>query len=230
MAFLAKSKVIINTAPVALLYKVSAGALTLAYTFPTVSAKVKIALGSSSSTSGDNLDINMPDGNILRFAKGQKIFNGVDESDVTPVTSSTTATGYGEVVLSITEAPNEMNNMTALLKDLEAEKDSKFLLVIPTGFTYQGQNTDHKADGWAYMLGKRTTDIEMDYKEGAIPLSVTFASQSDSTLVAIDFTGLTMPAIDWRAGATTLTPASLVSGDETTLLAGKVLLKPTTYA
>ena len=58
----AKQKVIVNTPAVALLYKIAAGALTLAYTLPNVKAKVKAVLSSASAAGAETLDYTVGDG------------------------------------------------------------------------------------------------------------------------------------------------------------------------
>jgi hypothetical protein len=227
----AVQKQIINTPGVALLYKITGVSLALYATILNTTAKMSMLLSADSAAGGENLDLNNPDGTITRFPKISTIISGVDESDLTPATSSTSATGLGTMDLTINVAPTEFTSMTAFIKDLYTNKDSHFLIVIPTGFSYKGQVVagTKVADGWAFMIGKLTTGLAMEYAEGAKNLPLTFASQSNTELILADFTGITPPAIEWLGGGTTVTPAALVSGDETVLLAGKVCLKPTTY-
>jgi hypothetical protein len=232
MPYAPAQKVVINNAPIAVLAKLNGAAVSVVATLNNVQAQLKMLISPSEAAGGENVDITQPDGAILRFPKINKIMSGVDDSDITPAGSSSTATGYGEIVLTVNEAPEEFTSMTNFLKYIHDEKDSKFLIIIPTGFTYKGQVVDatKKTDGWAYMIGKRTSDIDITFDANHKQLPITFASNSDGTVTSANLTALTMPAIPVRSIGASITPPAIVSGDVTDITTGKVRIKPTTYA
>lgn len=229
----AKKKIIVNNAPIAQIWEVVSGALVDRYTFANVLAQLKMAASSADAAGTEKVEIQQGNGWKIQFNKVVGVIKGEDETDATPAGSSTSATGKGEITLTIKEAPynSGVATMTSFIESLRDKKDSFFLIAIPTGYTPYGQTLGTPVvDGWAFMIGKRTSDIDIAYGDGAKELTVTFASNSEATLDATDFTGLTMFAIKERGQGNELTPPTLISGDATNLLAGDVVIKETTYA
>jgi hypothetical protein len=215
------------------------GMLTERWTFDNLQELTykKIKSGSSTSTS-DNLDINRIDNTIMRFPKESLIIDATNGTEVASDSGGTDASGLGEITAIINQTPLEtaITSWTAFIADLAAaqEAGTKFLIIAPTGYTYDGQGTgtSRKPDGYVYMIGSLSADIEQKQSNGAgIPVTVTFAAQKvtmSSALTAVTFTGKGI-AIS-RGGSTTIAaaqnvPVDLDSAGITVLAAGKVLIK-----
>lgn len=187
---------------------------------------------SSSSSSSSTIDITRADGTITRFPKEALIMDGTTETDITPAAASSDATSKGVFTLVINEAPQGMS-MTAFLKDIQSKISELFLITIATGFSYDGLNTQGKVDGWAYMLGKLSADIDFDTTQNTITLVFNSYKMNATTYANITNTilsGITYTALKRKPKATTFAPSSgnsdiILAADATTLMGGDIVLK-----
>jgi len=155
--------------------------------------------------------------------------------DVTP--SSSEASGLAEVTSIIQGADIDSESWTNFVKKLTDNKDEYFLITVPTGFTHYSRSQG-KADGYAYMIGKLSSDIESKK-----PLTLTFSSVSNpnitddsawsTALAAVDFSAAPASeepgSINIKGTSTALVPANPVAEDASTLKNGGFVIKPTSY-
>lgn len=215
-------------------------ALVLKYKFDNASAVTfKSLAAGSSAASTENIDLTRADGAIFRFPKENLIIDAITETQIASDTGGADASGLGEISATLQEAPvGTSTSWTSFVAELNANKDKKWLVIVGTGYSYERTGTDstRKPDGYAYMIGKISSDI--DASEGNVAL--TFASQKASGW-EVDATEMTTAfsaaGIDLKRGGTgydvdkTLNvPVSLVAADITDLKAGKIVLKEVTAA
>ncbi len=227
-------KIILSKCPLAWLYKIdeSADTLTLAYKFDNLSDVVIKMLIAGSAAGGENTDFTRADGAIVRFPKESLILDGATELQVASDSGGADASGLGEITITTNEADVASTSWTAFCANLNLNKDAKYLLIVGTGFSYNrtGTGSTRKPDGYAFMIGKITSDIEVT----SVPLTITFAAQKASgftMLVAALNTTIGANSIALKRGGAsydaTITPKSLPATDETavdSLKKGEIVL------
>lgn len=199
-----------------------------------LSANLKVPI-SAAAANTENIDVTSADGGIVRFPKESYIISGIDDTEIASETGGLNASGLGEITLVLNEAPEEATSNTAFIDELKNDKDDTVLIIVPTGYSYDrtGTGTSKKPDGFAYMFGKRSNDLDLAFASANTTLSLTFAAQkqSDLDLTSKAFTGDGILVKRGGSGkdipATVNIPIDLVSGDITDLKLGKVVLKET---
>lgn len=150
---------------------------------------IKVPASEASTSSAEYIDVTRCDGAIVRFTKSNVIIDGSTGNAFQEASSGgTDASGLGEITLIVNAAPDasgQDEGDTALLsiatfsKFYQYMKDNqnrKFLVIVATGFTYTGSGAN-KVDGWAYMIGRLTNDLELTAGSGnAATLTLTFAA------------------------------------------------------
>ena len=206
-----------------------------------VNPTYKIMAGGSSSSGGENIDITRADGGIIRFTKTIPIIKGEDDTKAVESSGGTSASGFGEMTIVINESYIGASSWTAFIKAVQAKKanSAKFLIVFPTGYTHARKGAMGIGiipDGYVYMIGSISNDIEQQIQAGAATtLTLTFAAKvandwfdaPDNTSPTVSFTGKGIPIK--RGGstipATNNVPVDLIAADITDLQAGKIILK-----
>jgi hypothetical protein len=153
--------------------------------------KITIKVQGASASTGENTDFNRADGAIIRFPKNSLIISGKDESLITETANDEYASGLGDLSLVTNEADLDSISFTAMLQKLVANKESLFLAVVPTGFTYKSRYVDaaKTVDGYIYQLYRITTDIDFSATTLTIGLSATKASylkKEDGTSITVE--------------------------------------------
>ena len=186
----------------------------------------------SSSATTENTDIIYADGAMTRFPKASVIIDGISEEELV---SDSSGSGRGEITLEMVGTPNDasITSWTNFLQVLDDHDTDYFLVALAVGFSYyeRYEAATKKADGYFYMVCKRTSDIEQSVGNNAITLSITFKSFMPSSLNEANFTGATWTPIDMTLGGSnkiTLTPPALVSADASYLLNGIPIWKEST--
>jgi hypothetical protein len=155
--------------------------------------KVTGTLTSSAESNTENIDIEAADGQIVRFTKSSRIIDGENGTDVlTDTESDENATGEATIEITVNEADIDSSSWTGFLNKLKTWKDNYWYIHVPMGFNWtkryaQAAATAVKADGWAYMLGKLSMDLEHTANTSPSTITLKFVSYkfvSDST----DFT------------------------------------------
>lgn len=203
MALTMKEKMIIQGCPIAWVFLLTTGTNSNDDTFPELWAFDNLADGSakklkagSSTTSGEFVEFGRCDGAKVQFDKEALTIDAVTETQKATDTGGADASGDAEITLVVNEPPvrssNTIASNTAFLADVIAHKDDKVLIVMPTGYSYSrlGQGTSRKPDGFVYMFGKLTSDVEIK-NSGPSPITLTFASQkANFDKASMAFTGL----------------------------------------
>lgn len=227
-------KVIISKWPLAWVYKIdeSDDSITIAYMFDNLSDVVIKMLIAGSTSSGENIDFTRADGTIVRFPKESLVLDGTNENQVASDNGGADASGLGEITITTNEADIDSTSWTAFCAKLNLNKNAKYLLIVGTGNSYNrtGTGSTRKPDGYAFMVGKITSDIEVT----TVPLTITFAAQKASgftKLVADINTAIAANSIVLKRGGAsynaTITPKSLPATDETavdSLKKGEIVL------
>ena len=233
------NKIILTGSCIGWLHKIDEAAKTIveSYRFDNLqSSTYKLLKASSeSSSSGDKLEINRADTGVIQFPKPTLNIDPLTELAIVSSTGGSDATSKGEITLVTNEAPIESNSWTAFIKSLQGNMSAKFLITIGTGQSYKTLNdsASKKPDGFVHMIGILTTDIEQQLQNGAVTLSMTFASQKIATDATVK-TALTnaslFTAIEWKRGLATgnptVKPATIISADADTIIAGDILVLP----
>lgn len=152
--------------------------------------KVTGTLTSAAESNTENIDIEAADGQIVRFTKSSRIIDGETGTDVlTETESDENATGEATIEITVNEADIDSSSWTGFLNKLKTWRNNYWYVNVPMGFNWtkrynQSAATAVKADGWAYMLGKMSMDLE--HTGGTTPSTITlkFVSYkfvSDST-------------------------------------------------
>jgi hypothetical protein len=225
-------RLILSGAPFGWLHELATGApgtITSLWRFDNLqSAQIK-ALIPGDQQSGENIDINRADGAIWRFSKYNLVLSGEDETDITPASASSDATGKGEITLVTNEAPlpTTINSWTAWLESLKGKFNSLFMLTVPTGFTLHSRDTQKKVDGYAHMLCKLSTGIDLQLNNNPGSLSLTFVSYKNSLagLTGTIIEAATFTGIVHKGKGDSYAPEALEVGDGDLLLAGNILFK-----
>lgn len=206
---------------------------------------------SSDSEEGEKHEINIAGDIILEAPKVVKRYDITElanseategdadyllPKDVTP--GSSEATGLAEVTSIVQGADIDSESWTNFVKKLTDNNDAYFLICVPTGFTHFSRSQG-EADGYAYMIGKLTSDIESKR-----PLTLTFSSVRNPNITDDDAWSTALTTIDFAAtpageepggiklkgSSTMLIPANLIAGDATPLQNGRFVIKPTSYS
>ncbi len=244
MALEAQKNMIIKGSPVAWMYKLTdsegsaSDALELTYRFDNLNTQpVAKFISAGNAAGGENIDIARADGGIWRIAKENLVLDLLTENQVIDSGGGADASGLGEITIVTNEAPiasTPFEGWTAFIADLIAKKDDKFLVIIPTGYsaTRTGTGNSQKPDGYIYMIGKITNDIEVG---SSVPssLTITFAAQkaSDFGVTSKTFTSVTDGIMIKRGGANyniaadKTVPVALGSTDFAELIKGKIIIK-----
>ncbi|HOV92262.1 MAG TPA: hypothetical protein PLC04_04180 [Candidatus Kapabacteria bacterium] len=231
-------KILLYDFPLGWVYKVDLTAtpkLALKWSFDNLKPGSWKAPSPQSAAAGDNLDIERGDGAKYRFPAETLVLDGVTEE--IKASTSSDETKLGEITLVTNEGAVESNSMSAFYKDVLANRDELFLVIVGTGFSHDSKTNLKSADGFVVLLGKITNDIE-GVSDHPKSLTLTFSSYKNSTLVATDLTSLVIPDITWKLGgtgydATGMAPDAITADEAADLLAGKLVIKPNvtyTYA
>jgi hypothetical protein len=190
------------------------------------------ALGSGDS--GETIDINRGDSAIIRFTKSVLVLDGVSGLDITPADAQADATGEGEISFTINETPTKTTtNFTGhanYIDTLKAKRGERFLVVVPMGWTAVSMATG-TPDGYAYMIGKINSDIDLTFGGEPTSHSITFVSYKTPTFTKTVVTaGTPFTAQTWKRGSdsqdvTGIKPALLTSGEADDLILGKIVVK-----
>jgi hypothetical protein len=257
----AKTKIIIHAAPMAWcigVYDASSIAIAVSATDPATSlagsdfrllfdnlksATVKLPLAGASQSSSNNIDITRSDGAITRFPKGSLIIDGQnDANELTEGASVDNATSKGEITLVTNEADMDSATWAAMIGTIKTNVKGTWLVIVPTGFTYEGRTSTQKVDGFYYMLGRLSNDIEqqLDNNPGSItltfisvkyiPTTTLLPSSSVDTLINATFSaaiiGIKLKPKSWTVAPAT--PTTGASSDSRNIGLGDVVIKAAT--
>ncbi len=238
MALSMKNNIILNQVPVAWLFKASgtsggAASLEIVYKFDnTASAKVNIPLASAAASSDSkNVQITRGDGAIIQFPAVDLTLDGTDETVIAASSGSGDA-GKGTIELVVNEAPIGLSSFTAFIGDLVANKDTMFLVIIPTGYSYsrKGTGTSKEPDGFIFAWAKFSANIDLNYNNQHNPLTLSFAVQKNTEFIG-DLTSdpFTGQGIAIKLGgsdisATLNIPPALTSEQQTLLNSGGIVV------
>lgn len=144
---------------------------------------IKVPASESSTSSAEYIDVTRCDGAVIRFTKSNVIIDGSTGNAFQEASGGgSDASGLGEITLIVNAAPEGgagFLSLTSFSKFYQYMKDNqnrKFLVIVATGFTYTGSGAS-KVDGWAYMIGRLTNDLELTAGSGnAATLTLTFAA------------------------------------------------------
>ncbi len=214
------------------------------YKFDNVqSAKILMAVaGDAATASGEKISISRGDAGEIQFPKEALVIDGTDESEIASSTGGADASGKGTAELVINEAAIGFSSMTKFLGDLKANKDSKFLIVIPTGYTHSrtGTGATRKSDGYAYAFVKLSSDIDLSLGNSPVPITMTFTLQKHTTFAGDLTSGASPTAFEGngilvkRGGnniaATLNVPLVLETEEQDLLELGEWVLKETAAA
>lgn len=191
---------------------------------------------STSSSSTEYLDITRADGALIRFAKSSAIIDGTTGNAFTEGATGGDSTGYGEITITTTVAPSSdtgcysIDTFSTFIKYMQTHQTKKFLVAVATGFNYAGSvAATPTVDGWAYMVGKLSSDLEITPSGSTIAsLSMTFVSNKTNTTMETAIEALTFPSLTYyKNGTDTASFAAPTVTDAADLKAGKVLITPT---
>jgi len=225
--------ILFRALPVAWVFEIdqSANTVTELWTFDNLqSCNYKIPKNPDSSSDSETIDINRADGAIIQFPKEELVIDGTNEEDITG--SSGNLTGAGEVTIVANQAPTEQTSFTAFLMELQEKIDSKFLVIIPTGMSYTDTvSSTPDSEGFLYMIGDITSDIEQELSGEPSSVSITFGAakpnSADDTALGSAIDGITPSAIDWKRGMTSdaeIQPAFPADADDN-LIEGKIVIE-----
>lgn len=229
-------KLILNCAPFAWLHEVSsAGIVTELWRFDNLqTVDLSMINPSTSDSATEYVEVPRGDGAKIKYPKFVLELDGTTEDDITPTAQSSDASGKGTVKLVINEAPNEESQMTSFLKNLrdKIKANTLFLVTVATGFTWKGRNDPNnppQVDGWARMLCKVSSNIDLGTSESPSSITLELVSYKNPTgaaAISVDELNLNMSytGIVWKGKATTFTPPKLTVPETTTIFAGEVEL------
>ena len=213
------------------------GALSPALRFANLqSSSYKLLKQEDENSATENLDISRCDNGTIRFPKQTIVLSGIDGKKVGKDASGT-GTKSGEITMQLNEADENATSWTEGVAKIASEVAGKLCLVaIGAGFTYSGLNASTKnVDGWVYMLGKTNNDLEVQLGNNASTLSLTFESHKPSVAdtatikAAISGANVFGPITYYIGEATepTVTAPAISAGNADLLLAGKIVVVPT---
>lgn len=191
----------------------------------------KKLLSGSSSSNQEYVEFSRNDDAKIKFPKESLDISGINEGILPSSNTATEASSDGEMTIVTNEAPIQCTSMTDFYAEIIANKDNKMLIVMPTGYSYNrmGTNLSKKPDGFAYMFGRITSDLEIK-NAGVQPFTLTFASQYASyDAAAVDFTGQGITVKKGGAAYdipdTVNIPVNLEIADMTALNSGLLVIK-----
>jgi len=199
----------------------------------------KLIKAGSSTTSGSFYQIGFSNNLTVEFVKDAKTIDGIDES---VKSSGTTATGSGLAEITYTASGGDIDspNYATFTTELDASETDYFLCIFPNGFTYDS-NGKATPDGWCYMLGRRSSNIEVTQGNANGTLAITYAAETapqtwDS--VSGKTFGDAVKALAWGSGilvkpstdGVAIIAPTLVDADVTVLKAGKMVVKASTIS
>ncbi len=203
---------------------------------------IKVPASESSTSSAEYIDVTRCDGAVIRFTKSNVIIDGSTGNAFQEASGGgSDASGLGEITLIVNAAPEGGTgflSLTSFSKFYQYMKDNqnrKFLVIVATGFTYTGSGAS-KVDGWAYMIGRLTNDLELTAGSGnAATLTLTFAANkaigtgmAEAIDNVLDVTGITtFPSLTYYNNANsdvTFKPVSIgsPSGGTPTIVASNL--------
>lgn len=158
-----KQKTILYGAPFAWLHLIDNGTISLVASFDNLASKPAITLPKSATEAagGDNIDINRADTGIYRFKKDSPVIDGVTEELIAAASSGSDATGKGKISIVTNQAPLEVTftSWTKFIAFMKENLGKKWLITVPTGFSYTQRNSTKKPDGFVHMIGKISNDL-----------------------------------------------------------------------
>jgi len=210
------------------------------WSFPNITSltyKIPAPEGASSKST-EYVDIQRADGMVIRFPKKTGNINGIDGTlmadgvEITTDSKGHTLTGVGEVTVVIAQAPEEVISWTKFISDvvelMRNDPDGRLLIAFPTGESHIKRSVS--ADGYGYMMGKISSDIEQQLTNNATSLSVTFKSVSTPELTETDFTSFAFDPIEynsWSGGGKSYAVPAITTQTAGRLIAGQLELVAT---
>ncbi len=139
--------------------------------------EAKFGIPKSPNLVTENLDIMQADKTTIRFPTSKNIIDGISERTI-----ADNAATSAKMTITTNEAPynnpdsDTLSSMTEFQSELIAYKDDKFLIIIPTGYSYSrtGTGNTKSPDGYAYMIGQRSNDIELTMNESPVTVTIEF--------------------------------------------------------
>lgn len=241
MSKLIKQTVPFRGAPVAWVFGIAAGAITLKWSFNNLAdgstLKAKEA-SSSSSSSSDNTDFVTQDGRTWRFPKENLILDADTEEDITPAAATSDATSLATMTLVTAFAPTQLTQMAAFDAALLESKNAGEKVVICLGlyYTLRSATENKKPDAYGWLLAKNSGEIDF---QGGKARTLTYDSyrNTDSGLAVAALTVADLcPAQTIQRGGTGkdvtgVAPPVLTEAQATAILAGKPVIQAgVTYA
>ncbi len=149
------------------------------------SSSYKLPKPEDAASTAENIDINRADNAIIRFPKQSPTISGVDGLLVNSATTGT-STKMGEITLTMNEVDEDATSWTEGINHIKNNVIGKLcLVVIATGFSYDDWNSATKnVDGWAYMLGRVTNDLESQMAAVLKPINYYLGEAVDATITA----------------------------------------------
>ena len=189
------------------------------------------------------IEIDVADTSKIKFPAYERHMSGTETEDdlVTPKDITPTAeqkSGYGKLSVTVNEADRDSDSWGEFVEKLKADLDAYWLICVPMPFTYTGRNTDYKASGFFYLVGKISENTNFAVR----PLNLTFetvicphatSAGWSAAVTALDFTAEPAseePGYIPLKGIPTIhiTPEALISADATLLKEGKIVAKQAT--
>lgn len=198
---------------------------------------VKDLITATSQQSSENTDLTLPNNVIIRYPKSTVIVDGTDDSKLlTDPTKDPYASKRGEVTFTIALADCDSTTWTAMLNTIRTNAQALWLVCLPIGTTYTNAGTG-TIDGYYYMLGKITTDLES--KLSSTPASVTItlvsyefystSSTATSTVKAAFVSNAQgagiWPALTMKGTGATVTPPTLTAPEAALVADGELVLR-----
>lgn len=183
---------------------------------------------------GEKYEIETAQNVKIQFPKTVITIDGVTGDDITPAAQASNLTNKAEITLGVRAIPpTQMNSWTAFIKSLNAEKSSTFLVVVPTNYSHVQRTGNKLPEGYVYMFGVLSGDIEIPGEKEPPAINLVFKSCCADDVDTAELTGLDLPAITWWLGGTgknvSIAPTALdkeLTADEAALLkAGDVVIK-----
>ena len=183
---------------------------------------------------GEKYEIETAQNVKIQFPKTVITIDGVTGDDITPAAQASNLTNKAEITLGVRAIPpTQMNSWTAFIKSLNAEKSGTFLVVIPTSYSYVQRTGNKLPEGYVYMFGVLSGDIEVPGEKDPPAINLVFKSCRADDVETAELTGLELHAITWWLGGTgknvSIAPTAMdkdLTNDEAALLkAGDVVIK-----
>lgn len=176
------------------------------------------------SSGGEKIEITLADNVKLTHPKKSKEFKLVGGEEVTSAESDSNSTNLGKAKLVVTGGDVESVSLTAFDKKITDIPNQVFLICVPRG--WNASQEDITVDGWAYMLGKRSTDYTALLNNGDITLEFnSYKVPGSEAEHQSAFTGITWGALTTAGLKQNFTPPSLTNDEAVTLGKGKIVLK-----